>query len=467
MPEATIDDATIQQLETDFGGQLLTSDSPEYDEARELFNAMIDRRPALIARCSGVSDVMAAVRLARERGLEIAIHGGGHSAPGHSMCDGGLVVDVSPMKGVRVDPAARTAWAQAGLNWGELDRETQAFGLAVTGGRVPSTGVAGLTVGGGSGWIERKYGFTVDSLVSVELVTADGRFVKASEDENPELFWALRGAGGNFGVVTAFEFRLHEVGPIVYGGMLLFGVEAAPDLMKAYRGFIEEAPDEICGACAVLCAPPEEFVPEPVRGKPVFGVICCYVGPPEAGERAFAPLKEWGPALDMTGPIPYAAVQRLIEPGNLPGRRQYWKAGFLREMSDEAIATFISRAIDVSSPFTQCVMLPIGGAIARVPEDATPLSYRDAKWNYHLLSQWEDPADDERNIEWTRAFDRALGSYAEDGVYVNFLSDLPENVLEASFGPEKYARLVAVKDEWDPENVFALNANVKPSGARA
>jgi FAD/FMN-containing dehydrogenase len=467
MPEATIDDATIQQLETDFGGQLLTSDSPEYDEARELFNAMIDRRPALIARCSGVSDVMAAVRLARERGLEIAIHGGGHSAPGHSMCDGGLVVDVSPMKGVRVDPAARTAWAQAGLNWGELDRETQAFGLAVTGGRVPSTGVAGLTVGGGSGWIERKYGFTVDSLVSVELVTADGRFVKASEDENPELFWALRGAGGNFGVVTAFEFRLHEVGPIVYGGMLLFGVEAAPDLMKAYRGFIEEAPDEICGACAVLCAPPEEFVPEPVRGKPVFGVICCYVGPPEAGERAFAPLKEWGPALDMTGPIPYAAVQRLIEPGNLPGRRQYWKAGFLREMSDEAIATFISRAIDVSSPFTQCVMLPIGGAIARVPEDATPLSYRDAKWNYHLLSQWEDPADDERNIEWTRAFDRALGSYAEEGVYVNFLSDLPENVLEASFGPEKYARLVAVKDEWDPENVFALNANVKPSGARA
>jgi FAD/FMN-containing dehydrogenase len=467
MPEATIDDATIQQLETDFGGQLLTSDSPEYDEARELFNAMIDRRPALIARCSGVSDVMAAVRLARERGLEIAIHGGGHSAPGHSMCDGGLVVDVSPMKGVRVDPAARTAWAQAGLNWGELDRETQAFGLAVTGGRVPSTGVAGLTLGGGSGWIERKYGFTVDSLLSVELVTADGRFVKASGDENPELFWALRGAGGNFGVVTAFEFRLHEVGPMVYGGMLLFGVEAAPDLMKAYRGFIEEAPDEICGACAVLCAPPEEFVPEPVRGKPVFGVICCYVGPPEAGERAFAPLKEWGPALDMTGPIPYAAVQRLIEPGNVPGRRQYWKAGFLREMSDEAIVTFISRATDVSSPFTQCVMLPIGGAIARVPEDATPLSYRDAKWNYHLLSQWEDPADDERNIEWTRAFDRALGSYAEDGVYVNFLSDLPENVLEASFGPEKYARLVAVKDEWDPENVFALNANVKPSGARA
>jgi FAD/FMN-containing dehydrogenase len=467
MPEVMIDDAAIQQLETTFGGELLTAGAPGYDEARELFNAMIDRRPAVIARCSGVSDVMAAVRLAREQGLELAIHGGGHSAPGHSMCEGSLVVDVSPMKGVRVDPAARTAWAQAGLNWGELDRETQAFGLAVTGGRVPSTGVAGLTLGGGSGWIERKYGFTVDSLLSVELVTADARFVKASEDENPELFWALRGGGGNFGVVTAFEFRLHEVGPIVYGGMLLFGVEAAVDLMKAYRGFMEEAPDEICGCCAVLCAPPEEFVPEPVRGKPVFGVICCYVGPLEAGERAFAPLKEWGPALDMTGPIPYAAVQRLIEPGNLPGRRQYWKAGFLREMSDDAIATFISRATDVFSPFTQCVMLPIGGAIARVPEDATPLSYRDAKWNYHLLSQWEDPAGDERNIQWTRAFDRAMAGYAEDGVYVNFLSELPENVLEASFGPEKYARLVAVKDEWDPENVFALNANIKPSVARA
>jgi FAD/FMN-containing dehydrogenase len=467
MPEATIDDATIQQLETNFGGQLLTSGAPEYDEARELFNAMIDRRPALIARCSGVSDVMAAVRLAREQGLELAIRGGGHSAPGHSVCDGGLVVDVSPMKGVRVDPAARTAWAQAGLNWGELDRETQAFGLAVTGGRVPSTGVAGLTLGGGSGWIERKYGFTVDSLLSVELVTADGRFVKASEDENPELFWALRGGGGNFGVVTAFEFRLHEVGPILYGGMLLFGVEAAADLMKAYRAFMEGAPDEICGGCAILCAPPEEFVPEPVRGKPVLGVICCYVGPPAAGARAFAPLKEWGPALDLTGPIPYAAVQRLIEPGNLPGRRQYWKAGFLREMSDEAIGTFISHATDVRSPFTQSVMLPIGGAIARVAEDATPLSYRDAKWNYHLLSQWEDPADDERNIAWTRAFDRAMGSYAEEGVYLNFLSDLPEDILEASFGPEKYARLVAVKDEYDPENVFALNTNIKPSGARA
>ncbi|MFN2617818.1 MAG: FAD-binding oxidoreductase [Thermoleophilaceae bacterium] len=466
MPEATID-AALTDLRTSFAGRLLTPDEPGYDDARAVFNAMIDRRPSLIAQCTGAADVIAAVALAREQGLELSVRGGGHSVAGHAVCDGGLVVDLTPMKGVRVDPEKRTAWVQAGMTWGEVDRETQAFGLAVTGGRVPSTGVAGLTLGGGSGWIERKCGFTVDSLISVELVTADGRLVIASEEREPELFWALRGGGGNFGIVTGFEFRLHEVGPVVYGGMLLFGIEAAVDLLKAYRGFMEDAPDEICGAAAVLCAPPEEFVPAEVRGKPVFGVIACYVGPVEAGERAFAPLREWDPALDLLGPMPYTAVQQLIAPGNPPGMNHYWKAGFIQELTDEAIETFVAHAADVSSPLTANIMLPMGGALARVPDEATPLAYRDAGWNYHILSQWPDPADAERNVAWTRRFDQAMGAYAHEGVYVNFVAEPPENVIEASFGPEKYARLVAVKDRFDPGNVFHNNTNIAPRAGRA
>jgi FAD/FMN-containing dehydrogenase len=464
MPEATMD-AALTDLNASFGGRLLRPDDAGYDDARKVFNAMIDRRPALIAQCVGVADVIAALRLVREQGLEVSVRGGGHSVAGQAVCDDGLVIDLTRMKGMRVDPERRSAWVQAGVTWGELDRETQAFGLAVTGGRVPSTGVSGLTLGGGSGWMERKYGFTVDSLISAEVVTADGRLVIASEESEPELFWALRGGGGNFGVVTGFEFRLHEVGPLVYGGMLLFGIDAAVDLLKAYRGFMKDAPDEICGAAAILCAPPEEFVPQEVRGKPVFGVVACYVGPIEAGERAFAPLREWDPALDLLGPMPYTAVQQLIAPGNPPGMNHYWKAGFLQELSDPAIETFVAHAADMSSPLTANILLPLGGAVARVPEEATPLGYRDAGWNYHILGQWADPAEAERNIEWTRRFDQALAPYAHEGVYVNFVGDASENVIEASFGPEKYARLRAVKDRFDPDNVFRNNTNIAPSGS--
>jgi FAD/FMN-containing dehydrogenase len=366
------------------------------------------------------------------------------------------------MNRVRVDPERRTAWCGGGANWGELDRETQAFGLAVTGGRLADTGVGGLTLGGGSGWIERKYALTVDSLISAEVVTADGRLVMASADRNPDLFWALKGGGGNFGVVTGFEFALHEVGPLLYGGMMFFPIEAAVDLLKAYRGFMEDAPDEICGGAAILCAPPEEFVPAPVRGKPVLAVIACYVGPVDTGERAFAPLREWGPALELLGPMPYSAVQSLIAPGNPPGRHHYWKAGLLGELEDEAIETFVARASDVVSPFTASLMLPLGGAFARVPEDDTPLAYRDAKWNYHLLGQWADPAEAERNVEWTRAFDTAMAEYAEAGVYVNFVGDPSKSALEAGFGSENYARLVEIKRAYDPDNVFRSNANIAP-----
>jgi FAD/FMN-containing dehydrogenase len=460
MAQPTVDTAALEG----FGGELLRDGDPGYDDARRVFNAAIDRRPALIARCTGAADVIAAVGFAREQGLPVSVRGGGHSVAGHAVVDGGVMIDLRPMNRVRVDPERRVAWCGGGANWGELDRETQAFGLAVTGGRLSDTGVGGLTLGGGSGWLERKYGFTVDSLLSAEVVTADGELVVASAERNPDLFWALKGGGGNFGIVTGFEFRLHEVGPLLYGGMLFFPIDAAVDLLKAYRGFMEGAPDEIGGGAAILSAPPEEFVPEAVRGKPVLAVIACYVGPVDAGERAFAPLREWGPALEMLGPMPYSAIQALIAPGNPPGRRQYWKAGLLGELSDEAVEAFIRRAGDPPTPFTASLMLPLGGAFARADKAATPFGYRDAKWNYHVLAQWEDSADDERCIEWARDFDASMAEFAEAGVYVNFAAEPSATAVQAGFGAESYARMVAVKDKYDPDNVFRSNTNIPPSG---
>ena len=460
MAQAILDPAVVES----FGGSVLRDGDPGYDDARRVFNAAIDRRPEAIVRCTGAADVIAALALAREHGLEVTVRGGGHSVAGHAVIDGGLMIDTRPMNAVRVDPERRTVWCGGGANWGQVDHETQAFGLAVTGGRLADTGVGGLTLGGGSGWLERKYGLTVDSLISADVVTADGRLLVASADRNADLFWALKGGGGNFGVVTGFEFQLHEAGPIVYGGMMLFPIDAAVDLLKAYRAFMEGAPDEICGGAAILCAPPEEFVPEQIRGKPVLAVIACYVGPVEAGERAFAPLREWGPALEMLGPMPYTAVQGLIAPGNPPGRHHYWKAGLLGELEDEAIETFVARAAGMISPFTACLMLPLGGAFARVRDTDTPLAYRGAKWDYHLLGQWADPAEAERNIEWTRDFDRAMAEYAEAGVYVNFVGDPSASALAAGFGPDNYARLVEVKRAYDPDNVFRNNANISPDG---
>ena len=465
MSEAVLDPAALEGMDGGFGGEIIAPGDDRYDEARKVFNAMIDRRPQLIARCHGVSDVVNAVKLAREHDLRVAIRGGGHAVSGHGVCDQGLVIDVSPMKGARVDPGRKTVRAQAGLTWGELDRETQAFGLAVTGGRVPGTGVAGLTLGGGSGWIERKCGFTADSLLSADVVTADGEFVTASADQNEDLFWALRGGGGNFGVVTDFEFGLHEVGPTLFGGMLIFPIERGVEVARAYRDFIAQAPDEVGGGLAVLTAPPEEFVPEPVRGHPIFGVIGCYVGPIEQGEQAFAPLRELGPAVDMFAAIPYAqGLQKLIEPGNPPGMQHYWKAGFLQELTDEAIDVYVSRGADAVSPLTATIMIPLRGAISRIGDDETPLGYRDAGWNYHILSQWPDPTESERNVEWTRSFDQAMAPHALEGLYVNFVADPPEDLFERSLSAEKQQRLVAAKDRYDPRNVFCFNQNIKPSG---
>lgn len=447
-----------------FSGQLIRPGDNAYDDARKVFNGMIDRSPALIARCANAEDVVAAVGLARDQDLPLSVYGGGHGVTGSAVCDAGICVDLRGMKGIAVDPDARTVRAEAGLTWGELDAATQEHGLAVTGGRMSETGVAGLALGSGSGWLERKLGFTCDNLVEAEVVTADGRKVRASEDENADLFWGLRGGGGNFGVVTTFTFRLHPVGPIVLGGMLMYPAAMAGDLVRFYRGFMAAAPDEVGSALAFITAPPEEFVPEPVRGQPVCGVIVCYAGSVQDGEEALRPLREFGPpGIDLVEPMPYVAVQQLINPGNPKGLQNYWSADFLTELPDEAVDTLVEHATKPVSPFTQILLIPGGGALARVDDDATAFGQRNAPWNVHFLSLWPDPADDDVNIAYTRAIATAMKPWTTGRAYLNFIGDEGQGRVEAAFGQEKYARLQQLKAEWDPTNLFRHNQNIPPA----
>src|SRR4051812_3402967 len=406
-----------------FAGEQLREGDHLYDATRRVFNGMVDRRPALIARPTGTADVVGAVRHAREHGLVIAVHAGGHSVTGHGVCEGGLMIDLRRMKGVHVDPATRTVDAQGGLRWGELDRELELHGLAVVGGRVPGTGVAGLTLGSGSGWIERKYGFTCDSLLSAEVVLADGRVVPASEESPPDLFWGLRGGGGNFGIVTSFRFRAHPIPPVMYGGMLMFPHERAAEVVGAYRDFMADAPDEVGGGVAFICAPPLEFVPEPVRGKPVVGVVVTYCGDPIAGEQAWAPMLGLEPAVAMVGPMPYTVVQKLLEPSAPEGMRNYWSADFLSELPADAIEILRDRTARVPSPMSQVVLVPGGGAVARVDDDATAAGERDAPWNIHFLTMWDEPAGDEENIAYTRELAAAMKPYTTGRAYLNFLGE--------------------------------------------
>ncbi len=447
-----------------FGGVLLEPGTAEYDEARAVFNGMIDRRPAVIARGSTPADVVAAVRAGRDLGAPISVYGGGHGVTGAAVIDDGLCIDLRGMKGIAVDPVAKTARVEAGCTWGEVDAATQDHGLAVTGGRVSGTGVAGLTLGSGSGWLERSFGFVCDNLLAAEVVTADGREVRASADENPELFWGLRGGGGNFGIVTAFHLQLHDLGPMVLGGMLMFPAAMASDLVRFYRDFMGKAPDEIGTGLAFICAPPEEFVPEPVRGQPVIGIVVCCSGPVEDAERALAPLREFGPpAIDMVGPMPYVAVQQLLDPPNPKGMRNYWTADFYDELPDDAIDVLVAKATQPVSPMTQIIVVPGGGAIARVDDEATAFGLRRASWNIHYLSMWSDPADDQRNIDYTRELNGAMKPWAAGGVYLNFIGDEGAERVRSAFGAEKFARLQAIKDEWDPTNVFCHNQNIPPS----
>jgi FAD/FMN-containing dehydrogenase len=452
-------------LDSTFGGQLIRPEDPGYDEARSVFNGMIDKRPALIARCSGPADVQSALAYAREQDLVVAVRGGGHSTAGHSCCDDGIVIDTGPIKGIEIDTEARTGRFGAGLNWGELDAGTQEHGLAVTGGRVTHTGVAGLTLGSGSGWIERKYGPTCESMISAEVVTADGRVLRASADENAELFWGLKGGGGNFGVVTEFEFQLHPVGPIVYAGMIMHPRVAAGELLRFYRDFMEEAPDEVGGGLALITAPPEDFVPEGARGKPATGLILIYLGDPQEGEQVLRPLTEWGePLVKMVQPMPYVAVQQLIDAGNPWGINEYFKVDYLQELPDEAVDAAIEKAAEVVSPFTQLIFASMGGAFARMDRESMALSVPDAKWFYFCLTMWMDPQQSESETNWAREFMATMAPWAVDRAPANFISvDDRADRLRASYGDDKFERLVALKDKYDPDNVFALNPNIPPS----
>ena len=446
-----------------FGGEIVGRGHPHYDELRSVFNGMVDRRPALIARCTDAQDVSAAVDFAREGGLPVSVYGGGHNVTGNAVVDDGLTIDLRPMKGIDIDPEAHTCRAEAGLTWGELDAATQEHGLAVTGGRMSTTGLGGLVLGGGSGWIERKCGYSVDNLLSVEVVTADGRILTASESENPDLFWGTRGGGGNFGVATSFEFRLHPIGPTVVGGMLIYPAEMAAAALRNFRDVMADAPDEVGSGVALLTAPPADFVPEPVRGQPVVGVIVCHTGAPEEAEEALRPLREFGPpALDMVGPMPYVALQKLVDDSYPAGLRNYWTGDFLAGLPDEAIEVLARFHLSTPSPLTQILVLPGGGVLAQVPDGTMAIGERQAPFNIHITSLWPDPADDDANIAWTRDLSHALKSFTTGRVYVNFIGDEGEDRVVAAFGPS-YERLRVLKELYDPQNLFASNQNIKPS----
>ena len=451
---ASLDESAIEALRADFGGDLIRPGDAGYDERRRIWNGMIDRRPALIARCRGVADVIAAVNFARMHELLVAVRGGAHSAAGHAACDGGIVVDLTPMKGVRVDPAARTAHAQAGLTWAEFDRETEAFGLATTGGTVSNTGIAGLTLGGGLGWLMGKHGLTCDNLLSVDLVTADGAAITASAEEHPDLFWALRGGGGNFGVATSFQYRLHPVGPTVLGGMVIHPLAEAGEVLRSYREFCGTLPDEAEAYAAMLTNP---------EGEKVVALLLGYTGPLETGERVLAPARSFGnPVADTVGPMRYAQRQTLLDDMGAHGLRRYWKSGFVGELSDRFIDLITARAAELPSPLTAIGMFHFHGAASRVPQDATAYGLRGDRWDFDIISQWEDPTEDERQVSWTRHFWAEVEPFAAAGVYVNHIAgDEPDRVREA-FG-RNYERLVAVKNRYDPRNLFRLNHNIKPS----
>jgi FAD/FMN-containing dehydrogenase len=461
----------IDALRAAFQGELLSEDDGGYDEARKIFNGCFDRRPALIARCTCTSDVQAAVDYARATDMTVSVKGGGHSAQGFAVWDESLMIDLSPMKGIDIDADAAVVKAQAGLTWGEFDAATQEHGLAITGGRFSTTGIAGLTLGSGSGWLERRCGLTSDSLLSAEVVTADGSVVTASEEENPDLLWGLRGGNGNFGIVTSFTYRMHRIGPMIYGGMLVALPDRAAEVLRFLREFMADAPDDLNVTPAFVSAPPEPDVPEAMHFAPILGLVVCWTGPMEEGERMLAPVREVAqPVMDKVGPMPYTALQTMLD-GSAPyGTRAYLKAEFLPELSDEAIKQLVRYGSDRPGPMVQLIVEPMGGAIDRVGADESALS-RDAAWCYHALAMWpQDNADEgvaEAHAAWAKGLSADIAEQTMDGVYLNFTSDDDGDRVRRTYGPERYARLQGLKDKYDPTNLFHLNPNIPPSNGAA
>ncbi|WP_431676251.1 FAD-binding oxidoreductase [Kitasatospora sp. KL5] len=463
----TIDEAAVREFEEGVRGVLIRPGDAEYDSARQVHNAMIDRKPALIARCAGVGDVIDAIRFARAADLPVAVRAGGHNVTGRAVCNDGIVIDLGAMRGIRIDPSARTVRVEAGLTWGEVNHDLQHFGLAAAGGFVSTTGVAGLTLGGGLGWLVRKHGLACDNLLSADMVTADGRFLTASGEENEDLFWALRGGGGNFGVVTSFEFRVHPVGTAL-AGLLVHPIARAPEVLRFWRDYAAQAPEELTDGFLLFTAPPAPFIPEATRGAPVVGVYAVYAGDPGRGESVLRPLREFGPPVaDIIQPMPYSAAQTMADWMWPRGLWNYWKSGFLAGLGDEAIDAIVEGFATAPSPMTTALVEHNGdGALNRVAPDATAFGHRDWSFNFLATSLWPNPADTDANIAWTRAYWDAVRPFTTGGVYINYLGAEGEDRVRAAYGAD-YDRLVAVKDAYDPENVFRLNQNIAPTGRAA
>jgi FAD/FMN-containing dehydrogenase len=445
----------LDQLGQRLKGRLVGPEDADYDEARTVWNGMIDKRPAVIAECADASDVAVAVNFARENNLVVAVRGGGHNVAGHATCDDGIVIDLTPMKNVTVDIGRRTAVAEGGVTWGDYDKETQRHGLASPGGAISTTGIAGLTLGGGFGWLSRSYGLACDNLISAEIVTANGEVLTASAEENPDLFWAIRGGGGNFGVVTRFEYRLQEVGEL-YAGLILYPRDRAGEFMRVYSEWTAKAPDEVASMAAFLHSP---------DGDPVVGAIVVYHGPKDEGERVIAPVRSLGePALDDITPKPYTSVQQVLDDGFPRGLRNYWKSTYLAELGEQCLDILVDHAN--RAPTTWCVVgleHMMGGAVARVGEDDTAFANRDAIYSLLILGRTDDPAGDGAVREWVRGLWKAVEPYSTGGVYVNYMGqDEAERIGEA-YGTDHYARLAKIKNQYDPANLFRLNQNIAPS----
>ena len=458
-----LSEQTVEELRASLRGELILPADDGYDEARKVYNGMIDRRPAAIVRCADVADVITTVRLARDQGRILSVRGGSHCVPGFGTNDDGIVCDLVAMRAVRVDPAARTARAEGGATWGDLDHATHAFGLATTGGIISTTGVAGLTLGGGIGHLARGCGLSCDNLISADVVTADGQLLTASEDENADLFWALRGGGGNFGVVTSLEYRLHPVREI-YGGPIFYPVDHAAEVMRFYREFIAEAPEQLGAFFAFQIAPPLPFIPEDRHGETMCLIVACWSGPVEEGEAAIAPLLEAAPVVaQFVGPMPYPALNGAFDALLPAGLQHYWKADFVRELTDDAIAAHVEHGPRVPAVESTMHLYPIDGACHRVASDETAFAYRDARFACVIAGMWPDPADNERNIRWVRDYWEAIHPHSEPGGYINFMADDDQGRIRDNF-KGNYERLVEVKRRYDPENLFRMNQNVDPAG---
>jgi FAD binding domain/Berberine and berberine like len=449
-----LEDTVVEAFKASLRGALLRPGDVGYEDTRKIHNGMIDRRPALIACCAGVADVLTGVRFAREHDLLVSVRGGGHGMPGFAVCEGGLMLDLSGMKSVHVDPHHRTVRAEAGVTWGEFDHETQAFGLATTGGVVSSTGIAGLTLGGGHGFLMRRYGLACDNLLSVDVVTADGRWLGASDMEHAELFWGLRGGGGNFGVVTSFEYRLHPLETML-AGMVIYPIAQAKAFLRLYREVTSMAPDEL-GSLVALGTLPD--------GTQAAVLLVGYSGPIADGEKLLRPLREFGPPLaDQVSPSPYMALQGISEHFNPRGYRNYLKTNYLRDLSDDAIDILVERYASVPAPFSHIVVEHMGGAVSQMDRQATAYNYRDAQYNFLIVGMWADPAQDAGGISWVRGLWQALQPFSSGNIYVNYESDVGVDRVQAAYGAAKYDRLVALKNTYDPTNFFRLNANIKPT----